>query len=369
MTVASEIRKSDAYVGNGIATEFVFPFKVFLASDVQVVVADELGAESVLELDAAYEVELNENQNADPGGTVVLFDPLPDGHTLVITSDIPELQPVDLANQGGFYPSVVTAALDRLTILVQQLRERLSRAAVLPITSDADADTLVSSILVISGIQQQLADIAANLSSIAAAGAVADEIVVVAGISTEIQAVSGLADAIGNVAAISTEIQAVSGNLLGILAAEQAAIDAAAARDAAIVAQGLAEGAAAAAATFDPDDFVPRAGNVTISERIAINGSVRFPPSTSSAGTVNVSDQSTGAIVVSAAGTTTINVTLSTGGSLLVSVKSNGHAVTIPSVQWVGGVTPTIPASGRAVFVIWEQEGTVRGFKHGEYAT
>jgi len=262
MPVSSEVRRTEAFVGTGSVSQYPFNFLVFSDADVEVVVANALGVEAVLELHVDYEVELNENQVADPGGNVILFDPLAVDFRLVITSDVPELQETDLANQGGFYPAVVTRSLDRLTVLVQQLRERLSRAAVLPITSDADADSLVGSILVISSIQDQLALIAANLPAIAAAGEAADDIAALVVISADITALAAVASDVQALGPVASQIQDVGDNLAGILGAAQAATDAALARDQAEAAQGAAEdardAAEAAALSVNPSSFVPR---------------------------------------------------------------------------------------------------------------
>jgi Lon protease-like protein len=101
--------------------------------------------ETVLVLGTNYTASVNEDQNSSPGGTITLTaGALAAGFNLVITSDIENLQPTDLTNQGGFYPEVITDALDRATIQIQQLQEAVDRSAKLPITSSADADALVA---------------------------------------------------------------------------------------------------------------------------------------------------------------------------------------------------------------------------------
>lgn len=149
MTISSENRKSGPFLGTGAVSEYPFDFAVFSADDLLVVVADTVGAESTLVLTSDYTVDLNSDQDANPGGTVVLTDPLPDDYLLVATSKLANLQPTDLTNQGGFYPQVVTRSLDRLTILVQQLKEQIGRAIKVPITAafDATADALIARII------------------------------------------------------------------------------------------------------------------------------------------------------------------------------------------------------------------------------
>lgn len=148
MPISSENRKSGPFLGTGAVSEYPFDFTVFGAEDLLVIKADESGADSTLVLDSDFTVDINADQDASPGGTVTLSSPLPADHRLVITSDIAALQPTDLTNQGGFYPRVVNAALDRLTILVQQLTEQVSRSLKVSITSDEEAtpDALVAQI-------------------------------------------------------------------------------------------------------------------------------------------------------------------------------------------------------------------------------
>jgi hypothetical protein len=139
MTISSNVRKAGPFTGNNIATAFPFTFKVFAASDVQVVRAFA-GIESVLVLNTDYTVSLNGNQNTNPGGTVTLSAPLATGQTLVLTSAIENLQPTDLTNQGGFYPRVINDALDRATIQIQQLDEKVDRALRVAVTTSSNVN-------------------------------------------------------------------------------------------------------------------------------------------------------------------------------------------------------------------------------------
>lgn len=135
MTISSETRKAGPFTGNDVATEFAFAFKVFSSSDLVVVRADALGAETTLVLDTDYTASVNANQNTDPGGSITLSAALATGTSLVITTRIANLQPADITNNGGFFPQVITNALDRLTILVQQAVEQLSRSIKLAIST------------------------------------------------------------------------------------------------------------------------------------------------------------------------------------------------------------------------------------------
>lgn len=140
MTISSTVRKAGPYSGNGATVSFPFTFKVFSASDVLAVRADAAGTETTLALTTDYTVSLNADQNASPGGTVIPAVVLAAGLTLTISSALEYLQPVDLTNNGGFYPAVLNTALDRLTILIQQLAEKVSRGLKMAISTPPGVD-------------------------------------------------------------------------------------------------------------------------------------------------------------------------------------------------------------------------------------
>lgn len=136
MTISSTTRVAGPFIGNGTATVFPFTFKVFAAADLQVIrLIVASGIEQQLILNSDYTVTLNGNQNTNPGGNITLISGvLPAGYTLTITSDIANLQPTDLTNQGGFYPEVITDSLDRATIQIQQLADGKERAVRAPVS-------------------------------------------------------------------------------------------------------------------------------------------------------------------------------------------------------------------------------------------
>lgn len=218
MTISSTNRKAGPYTGNGTTTVFPFYFKVFTAADVEVVrLTVATNVETTLALTTDYTVALNTDQNANPGGSITLVaGALATGYNLVVTSDIGNLQPTDLTNQGGFYPDVINDALDRATIQIQQLQTSVDRAALLPITSDADAASLVADIV-------RLADSADNLdidaNNIASINTVAGAISNVNTVATNIASVNSVAGNTTNINAVnanSTNINAVNANKTNI---------------------------------------------------------------------------------------------------------------------------------------------------------
>jgi len=168
MTISSNIRKAGPFVGNGTASNFSFTFKVFQAADLEVVRLNvSTSVETVLVINSDYTVSLNADQNSNPGGSITLTaGALAAGFNLVITSDIENLQPTDIVNQGGFYPDVIEDALDRATIQIQQLQEAVDRSAKLPITSSADADALVADIVVLADNQTNIDIVATNIDDV-----------------------------------------------------------------------------------------------------------------------------------------------------------------------------------------------------------
>ena len=134
MSISSEIRRAGPFAGNGATVAFPFTFKVFTTAQV-VVTRTVSGVETVLTLTTDYTVTLNSNQDTSPGGTVTMLVAPTSDQSITITSNVANLQPTVLANLGGFYPEVINDSLDRATIQIQQLDERLDRALVIPVSS------------------------------------------------------------------------------------------------------------------------------------------------------------------------------------------------------------------------------------------
>jgi hypothetical protein len=137
MTISSAVRKAGPFLGNDLTTVFPFAFKVFTKSDLIVTVVNAAGVQTTLVLDSDYSVTLNADQDANPGGSIThpkTGSPLVTGSSLTISGALSELQPTDITNLGGFYPQVIEDALDRLTILTQQLREMATRSLKFPVT-------------------------------------------------------------------------------------------------------------------------------------------------------------------------------------------------------------------------------------------
>jgi hypothetical protein len=149
MTIERESRRSDVYLGDGRNTSLPFGFKVFLPTEIAVVL-NENGVERTLSHGHGCTVSLNAEQDVQPGGTVRLDAPLPIGSKAVVLSNVRPLQQVDLTNQGGFYPDVLNAVHDRLTMLIQQLMELQDRTPQVPATDNVTGKELARQIVELS---------------------------------------------------------------------------------------------------------------------------------------------------------------------------------------------------------------------------
>lgn len=144
MSISSSATRKAGPAGsgtNGSTTAFPFSFKVFQASDLLVVQTDTTPADNTLVLNTHYTVQLNANQDSNPGGTVNLVSALPSGYLLTIGSNVPQTQSVTLTNNSGFYPTVINDALDRMVILIQQLSEKIGRSLTLPFSTSGTVST------------------------------------------------------------------------------------------------------------------------------------------------------------------------------------------------------------------------------------
>ena len=222
MTISSNTRQAGPFTGNGSAATFAFTFKVFDEADLVVIkTTTATGTDATLTITTDYTVDLNENQNTSPGGSVTLTaGVLATGYKLTVTSDIDNQQPIDLTNQGGFYPSVINDALDRVTIQVQQVDNAVERSVKFPISDGVSGDILLPSIDVrkgtvlafneSTGLPEAGPDISATSTvagNAAAINTVAGQIDPVNNVGT----VAGIAGDVGSVANIESDVTTVAG--------------------------------------------------------------------------------------------------------------------------------------------------------------
>jgi len=137
MSISNDNRIAGPFTGTGAIVPYAFTFKVFATSDVVATVTDLAGAESDWVETTNYAVVLNPDQEVSPGGTLTPVAGLTTGYKLTLTSAVANLQPVVLTNAGAFLPTVINTALDRATILIQQLAAKLAYSITFPYSDGA----------------------------------------------------------------------------------------------------------------------------------------------------------------------------------------------------------------------------------------
>ncbi len=111
------------YQGNGATTAFPYNFLVQQAGHIVVSIANNNVSPAATTVLTASQYSVTGIGNA-AGGTLtypVSGSPLPSGWTITIQRVVPYQQNTSLTNQGAFYPQVVEAALDYLTMIAQQI--------------------------------------------------------------------------------------------------------------------------------------------------------------------------------------------------------------------------------------------------------
>jgi hypothetical protein len=124
MTINAVFRRQD-YIGDGTTTEFAVPFQ-FYNIDVYVDGAIKTAG-------ADYEVV----QPAPGGEGTVIFDTAPSAEaSVIINGNTHRTQQVDYVNNDDFPAEILEQALDRLTMIAQELDFQFVRSIRAPITTD-----------------------------------------------------------------------------------------------------------------------------------------------------------------------------------------------------------------------------------------
>ena len=129
------------YQGNGAATAFPFAFKVWSTDQLSVSITSPEGRTTAAQ---GWTASLGES-----GGTLTYLHngaPLPDGWRLAIVRDMPFAQGIDLVSASRFDPQVIEDGLDQATAELQQLNEKITRAVIMPATSEQSPEEMVQSI-------------------------------------------------------------------------------------------------------------------------------------------------------------------------------------------------------------------------------
>lgn len=132
MPVSSETSRWD-YTGNGVTTVFSYDNLIFDDSDLQVYVAGELQT-----LTTDYTVS---GARSEDGGSVTFGTAPASAAEVAIVRAVPATQPQDYERRGSVDAEALERALNRLTVLVQQVREVNTRTLALSVSAPVDAST------------------------------------------------------------------------------------------------------------------------------------------------------------------------------------------------------------------------------------
>ena len=118
MTVSTSTSTA-SYTANGSTTTFAYPFKIFADSDLAVILRNNTtGVETLQVLNSAYTVT---GAGSDAGGSVVFGTAPVTGNTVFIRRSLPLTQETNFVPNDPFPAEAHEDALDKLTMLVQQI--------------------------------------------------------------------------------------------------------------------------------------------------------------------------------------------------------------------------------------------------------
>lgn len=125
MTVNTKKITSGPYDGNGVADTFSYGFRVTDKTELSVYETDDIGVQTELVVDTDYTVNSVGN---DGGGTITrVAGALPINYEWYIRSNYDETQLTAFTSQGAFFPDLHENAMDKLTFLIQQILDKISR--------------------------------------------------------------------------------------------------------------------------------------------------------------------------------------------------------------------------------------------------
>ena len=126
MTVSSTTVKN-SYSGDGSNDTFVYGFKIFASSDLQVIIRSATGTETTKTLTTDYTIT---GVGSATGGNVVFeSSDIPTAtETVVLIRNVPQTQAIDYIANDPFPAETHEEGLDRATMTTQQMQEELDRS-------------------------------------------------------------------------------------------------------------------------------------------------------------------------------------------------------------------------------------------------
>ncbi|WP_428075537.1 hypothetical protein [Candidatus Avelusimicrobium luingense] len=200
MTVSMQLTKR-IYAGNGITRQWEVDFPLYAADNLQVFITSPQGVQT--QVTTGYALNVTNDMLTYPveeSGQ----EPLASGWTITLVRNTPPTQQIDLLRQGELDAEVLEQGYDKLTLIAQELSEKIDRCIKYPVSTQPgalDTDTFFNEVMTAkqSAVTASVeAAAAANTASASAAIAT----------STAQQAVSDIAMAKQNATgAISAQTQ------------------------------------------------------------------------------------------------------------------------------------------------------------------
>lgn len=126
-----------SHTGNGVADTFTFTFKVFDETDLYINTYEiATGTLTLLALTTDYTVSLTDS-GAGGGEVTLVAGPLAATHKIIIQRLLSYTQETNYVENDPFSAETLEDALDKCTMLIQQLKEELDRALLSSITTEA----------------------------------------------------------------------------------------------------------------------------------------------------------------------------------------------------------------------------------------
>jgi len=127
MTISSTTTKN-TYSGNGSTTVFAYGFKIFASSDIKVYIRSSAGVETLKSEGSGSANYGISGVGETSGGTVTFVTAPASGETVVLIRDTSQVQSTDYVENDPFSAADHENALDRLTMISQEMQEEMDRS-------------------------------------------------------------------------------------------------------------------------------------------------------------------------------------------------------------------------------------------------
>ena len=144
MTISSTTTKN-SYSGNGSTTAFAYTFFIPTSSDIQVIERSSAGVETVKSEGTGSTNYSISGVGSSSGGTVTMVTAPASGTTLVLRRSTTQTQTTDYVANDPFPAETHESALDKLTIIAQDLQEEMDRSFKVSRTNTITSSTFTTS--------------------------------------------------------------------------------------------------------------------------------------------------------------------------------------------------------------------------------